>query len=134
MELDTARRRFGEAGVGRLATVTAQGRPHVVPCCFTLRGDVVYSAVDGKPKSGRPLRRLANLEANGVFALLVDHYADDWSTLWWVRVDGHGRVVGDEAEHKEAVRLLTDKYPQYRDVPIPGPVVALDIDSWTSWP
>ncbi len=134
MELDTARRRFGEAGVGRLATVTALGRPHVVPCCFTLQGDVVYSAVDGKPKSGRPLRRLANLEANGVFALLVDHYADDWSTLWWVRVDGRGRVVGDKAEHKEAVRLLTGKYPQYHDVPIPGPVFALDIDSWTSWP
>ena len=134
MDLDTARRRLGGAGVGRLATVTAQGRPHVVPCCFALTRNVAYSAVDGKPKSGRPLRRVANLEANRVFSLLVDHYADDWSSLWWVRVDGHGRIVGDESERTLAVGLLTDKYPQYLDVPVPGPVVALEIDSWTSWP
>jgi PPOX class probable F420-dependent enzyme len=134
VELDTARRRFGEAAVGQLATVTVQGRPHIVPCCFALVDGMIYSAVDGKPKSGRPLRRLANLAANGAFALLVDHYDDDWSRLWWVRVDGHGRIVDDGGERSEAIRLLTDKYAQYRAVPIPGPVVALEIEAWTSWP
>jgi len=134
VESGIARRRLGEASVGRLATVGAGGRPHVVPCCFVLRGDVVYTAVDAKPKSGRTLRRIENLEANAAFALIVDHYEDDWSRLWWVRVDGSGRIVSDDDEEAEAVRLLTGKYPQYRDVAILGPVLALDIRSWTSWP
>jgi PPOX class probable F420-dependent enzyme len=134
VEPGTARRRLGEASVGRLATVSPGARPHIVPCCFVLRGDVVYTAVDGKPKSGRSLRRVQNLGANAAFALLVDHYDDDWSSLWWVRVDGSGRIVGDDAEAGEAARLLAGKYRQYRDVAIPGPVLALDIGSWTSWP
>ena len=120
MESSTARRRFGEASVGRLVTVTSDGRPHVVPCCFVLRGDVIYTAVDGKPKSGRTLRRIENLEANAAFALLVDHYDDNWSQLWWVRADGSGRIVSDDGEGSEAVRLLAGKYPQYGEVAIPA--------------
>src|SRR4051812_30954340 len=81
------RRRVHDARVARLATVTSEGRPHVVPCCFVLagNGDVMYSAVDGKPKSTLELRRLANIHAHPHASLLVDHYADDWSALWWVR-------------------------------------------------
>jgi len=37
-------------GVARLATVGADGRPHVVPVCFALDGDMLYTAVDEKPK------------------------------------------------------------------------------------
>ena len=100
MEPDEMRRRVGAARVARLATVTVDGRPHIVPCCFALRRapvtggsrEVVYSAVDAKPKSTTALRRLDNLRANPHAALLVDHYSDDWSTLWWVRVDGEGRA------------------------------------------
>src|SRR5205814_52859 len=77
----TMRLRVAEAEVGRLATVAADGRPHIVPCCFALSGDVVYSAVDHKPKSTRQLRRLTNLRGNPRAALLVDYYDDDWSSL-----------------------------------------------------
>ena len=129
-----ARERLGTAPVGRLATLTVHDRPHVVPCCFVVTGDVIYSGVDGKPKSGHSLRRLENVRERGVFALLVDHYGDDWSELWWVRVDGHGRIVDDQGERAEAVQLLTAKYPQYREVGIPGPVLALDIEAMTTWP
>ena len=87
------RDRVASARVGRLATVSPGGAPHIVPCCFALVDDVVYSAVDAKPKSTLALRRLDNLRVNPSTALLVDHYAEDWSTLWWVRVDGRGRVV-----------------------------------------
>ena len=45
--------------VARLATVGPDGRPHVVPICFALDGDTLYTAVDSKPKSTRRLRRLA---------------------------------------------------------------------------
>jgi len=128
------RARVASARVGRLATVTTSGRPHVVPCCFALDGDVVVSAVDAKPKSTLALRRLDNLRAHPAASLLVDHYAEDWATLWWVRLDGTGRVVEDGAERDAALALLAAKYEQYRRDPPPGPVVALEVTAWRAWP
>jgi PPOX class probable F420-dependent enzyme len=121
------------ARVGRLATVSEQGRPHVVPICFALHGDVVYSAVDHKAKRTTRLRRIVNIEATGSACLLVDYYDEDWSTLWWVRLDGIGRVVTGHAEAERAINNLVDKYPQYRERQPHGPVLALDISHWTGW-
>jgi len=128
------RRRVADARVARLATIAPSGRPHLVPCCFALSGDIVYSAVDAKPKSTIALRRLANLRAHPEAALLVDHYSDDWSTLWWVRVDGEGRVVESGEERDAAIALLTLKYPVYESEPPPGAVVAIDVTGWRGWP
>jgi PPOX class probable F420-dependent enzyme len=128
------RRRLGQARVGRLATVTADGRPHLVPCCFALDADVVYSAVDAKPKSTTALRRLANVRATGTAALLVDHYDEDWDRLWWIRVDGRGRVIDAGGERERALDLLVAKYEQYRQARPAGPVVAVDVTTWRSWP
>ena len=128
------RRRVAEARVGRLATVTGDGRPHLVPCCFVLHDDVVFSAVDAKPKSTLALRRLANLRANAAASLLVDHYVEDWSELWWVRVDGPGRIIDAGPERDEAVDQLAAKYDQYRRARPPGPVVAISATSWRAWP
>jgi PPOX class probable F420-dependent enzyme len=134
MEPATMRQRLGEARVARLATVTDDGRPHVVPCCFALVGETVYSAVDAKPKSTLELRRLANVRARGRASLLVDHYAEDWSTLWWVRVDGVARVIEGGPERALAIRALVARYDQYRRQPPPGAVVAVDITAWRAWP
>lgn len=120
--------------MARLATVTADGRPHVVPCCFALAGTTLYSAVDGKPKSTLALKRLDNLRARPSASLLVDHYDDDWSTLWWVRVDGTGRIVDGPDERERALTLLREKYVQYRTMALPGPVVAVDATTWRAWP
>jgi PPOX class probable F420-dependent enzyme len=79
------------------------------------------------------LRRIANLQQTGEACLLVDEYAEDWSTLWWVRLDGRGRVVEDPAEVARATAALVDKYPQYRQRPPAGPVIALDITGWRGW-
>jgi PPOX class probable F420-dependent enzyme len=128
------RSRVAEARVARLATVTPHGRPHVVPCCTALVGDAIYSAVDGKPKTTLALQRLSNVAAHPTAALLVDHYDDDWSTLWWVRVDGSARVVADAGERSLALQHLTAKYPQYVDRPPPGDVLALDGLRWRAWP
>ena len=91
------RQRLAQARVGRLATVTADGRPHVVPVCFALAGGRIYTAVDAKPKSTRALQRLDNVRATGRASLLVDHYEEDWSQLWWVRVDGPAEVIDSSA-------------------------------------
>jgi len=131
-----ARRRLAEARVGHLGTVRPDGTPHVVVCCFAVDGDVLYTAIDHKPKTTTALQRIANLTTNPSATLLVDRYDDeDWSALWWVRVDGSGRIVaaGDD-EHRRAVDLLAAKYAQYRDRRPEGPVIAIDIGRWTAWP
>ena len=127
--------RLTEARVGRLATVTSEGRPHVVPCCFVLDHDMVYTGVDDvKPKSSPALRRLDNLAAHPEVSLLVDHYDDDWSTLWWIRVDGVGRVLTDGTERSRAVQALAGKYPQYAAERALGAVISIDIRTWRAWP
>jgi PPOX class probable F420-dependent enzyme len=133
VDVADARARFAAARVARLATADAAGRPHLVPICFAVAGDTVYSAVDEvKPKATRRLRRLANVAANPAVSLLADHYDEDWSALWWVRADGDARVV--EAEQASAaVELLARRYAQYRESPPEGPVVAVAVERWSGW-
>jgi PPOX class probable F420-dependent enzyme len=125
----TAEARFASARAGRLATVTADGHPHVVVVCFVVHDGVVYTAVDAKPKSRRDLKRLENVRATGRASLLVDHYEEDWSRLWWVRVDGAARVIDSSA----AIDALAAKYPQYRSERPAGPLIAITPDRWRSW-
>jgi PPOX class probable F420-dependent enzyme len=134
MDITTMRARVAQSPVARLATVRSDGRPHVVPCCFVLSDEVLYSAVDAKPKSTRALRRLDNIRADPSVAVLVDHYADDWETLWWVRLDGRARVVDSGPEFDHALGLLAAKYEQYRRDPPLGPAIAVDITGWQAWP
>jgi PPOX class probable F420-dependent enzyme len=119
----------GAAPVARLATVGRDGRPHVVPICFVLDGSTLYTAVDDKPKRTRRLRRLENIEANPAVEVVIDHYEDDWSKLWWVRLRGTARIVEDP----RAVQLLAAKYPQYRERPPAGPVIAIEIEERSEW-
>jgi PPOX class probable F420-dependent enzyme len=134
MDDAAARARVADARLGHLATVAADGRPHVVPCCFVLDGDTVYSAVDAKPKRTTALKRLDNVRANAVAELVVDYYDDTrWSELWWVRLSGAARVVDDADEERRARELLTAKYPQYRKQPPPGPVLAIAVARWRTW-
>lgn len=116
--------------VARLATVGADGRPHVVPICFALDGDTLYTAVDEKPKSTRRLRRLANIEANPQVEVVVDHWDEDWSRLWWVRLAGTARIVERD---ERALELLQAKYGQYRTDPPAGPFVVVTVESRREW-
>jgi PPOX class probable F420-dependent enzyme len=127
------RRRVEEARVARLGTVDAQGRPHLVPICFALAGETLYSAVDRKRKRSPRLKRLDNVRANPRVEVLVDAYAEDWSTLWWVRLRGRGRVLEEGEERARALELLAAKYPQYRADPPDGAVLAVDVERWTDW-
>jgi PPOX class probable F420-dependent enzyme len=131
--------RFRRSPIARLATTTPDGTPHLVPVVFAVGGesrgehDVVYTAVDAKPKTTRRLRRLANIEGNPQVSLLVDHYADDWTQLWWVRADGVAAIhTGGEAMDT-GFRLLRAKYPQYQSVSLSGPVIAVTVQRWSSW-
>ena len=127
------RERVAAARVGRLATLGAEGRPHLVPICFALDGDTLYSAVDEKPKRSKRLRRLENIRRRPKVAVLVDHYEEDWSRLWWVRLDGLARVVAEGAEREHGLALLQAKYEQYGAEPPTGPVLAIRIERWRGW-
>ena len=127
------RARLEGARVARLGTEWDERGPHLVPICFALDGDALVSAVDRKPKRSRDLRRLRNIRERGWATVLVDHYEEDWSALWWVRLRCRARVLEDGAEFRDALALLTEKYPQYRLEPPPGPVIALEVAEWRSW-
>ncbi len=134
-----ARARFAQSPIARLATITPDGMPHVVPVVFAVDGgslgdrDMVYTAVDAKPKTTRRLRRLANIESNPKVSLLVDHYADDWTQLWWVRADGVAAIHSGGEAMDTGFELLRAKYPQYQSVPLNGPVIAVTVHRWSGW-
>jgi len=132
---DEARRLFAAARVARLATAGADGRPHIVPMVFAPDRDVLFSAVDAKPKRTTALRRLANVQENPRVAVLADHYDDaDWTALWWVRADGTARVLEDgDPEAGRARALLAARYAQYRATPPLGPVLAIAVERWSGW-
>jgi PPOX class probable F420-dependent enzyme len=138
VELEEMRRRVATAHAGHLATAGADGRPHLVVFVYALKGDTLYSTVDQKPKRSTELQRLRNIRQDPRVAVLVDHYDDDWSQLWWVRMDGTARILdtGDERpgdERERAVNALRGKFVQYREQPLDSPVIAIDVERWTGW-
>lgn len=135
MRLDPAEARtlFASAPVARLATVRPDGSPHLVPICFALVGEAIYTAVDHKPKSTADLARLRHITGEPRVALLADHYDEDWSRLWWVRVDGNASVVSSPRERERALAALAAAYPQYVARPPEGPVIAVRPRRFRGW-
>jgi PPOX class probable F420-dependent enzyme len=134
--MSSPRERLAEARVARLATVRPDGAPHLVPIVFALEDERMYTAVDDKPKRTRDLQRLANIAADPRVSVLVDSYDEDWSRLWWVRVDGRAGILdeGAEKERERALDLLAAKYETYRGRRPSGAVVGITIARWTAWP
>jgi PPOX class probable F420-dependent enzyme len=136
MRLDPAeaRDRFVTSPVLRLATVGGDGQPHVVPCTFVIDGSGrVAIGIDNKPKSSPNLRRLENIGENPRVSLIVDHYADDWAQLWWVRADGTAMIERSGQEHAGHWDQLRSKYPQYGGQLLEGPVILVAVESWVGW-
>ena len=138
MDRDEALARLRSARVGRIATVTPDDRPHVVPFVFAVADSAgseprAYWAVDRKPKRSELVQRLRNLEGNPAVEFIVDGYDEDWGSLWWVRASGSGRVVSSAEERSKAMRWLRAKYAQYAAEPPKGPVVAIDIERVSGW-
>jgi PPOX class probable F420-dependent enzyme len=122
------RERFARSRVARLATVSGDGSPHVVPMVYALDGTKLISAVDHKPKETTALRRLDNIAVNPFVSVLVDEYDDDWDRLWWARADGWAR-----ADDTVDIAPLVARYAQYRERPPDGPVIVIEVDHWSGW-
>jgi PPOX class probable F420-dependent enzyme len=118
----------------RLATADADGRPHLVPCTFVIdHSGRIAIGIDNKPKTTTDLRRLRNIEQNPLVSLIVDHYADDWRRLWWVRADGTAAIERSGERHAAHWDQLRHKYPQYSGQVLDGPVIAVAVTSWAGW-
>lgn len=132
---DEAWRRLTDARVAYLATVRADGRPHIVPIVFVVdEARSLYAIADPKPKAGLDLLRHRNIRANPSVSVLADAYDESWERLWWVRADGMARVVDAGEERETTIRLLRAKYPQYATWPTPfGAATVIEIDRLTSW-
>ncbi len=124
------------APVGHLATADANGAPHVIPVCYAFDGRAIYSVLDRKPKSAAltRLRRVKNIQANPQVSLVVDHYEDDWRRLGYVLVFGRAELLLDGDERVAAVRLLREKYHQYRDMDVDeNPVIKIVPERIVGW-
>ena len=65
--------------------------------------------------------------------VLIDHYDDDWTRLWWVRLRGEARVLDGGEEAARALAFLAEKYEQYRKAALGLPVLAIDITELRAW-
>ena len=125
--------RLSSAQVGYFASITPDGRPHLVVVTFAVIGFNVVHMIDEKPKTTRNLQRLQNVETLPIASMLVDHYDEDWKQLWWVRADGEVTIEKDGDLWWEARSRLKAKYRQYRNSPPTGPAIFLSIDRLTAW-
>ena len=123
--------------VAHLATADADGHPHVVPVCYALDDSRFYTPLDEKPKrvAEQQLRRVRNIEARPEVMLLIDQYDDDWSHLGYVQVYGEAALLNPgEAGHAEALRLLRERYIQYRSMALETHlVIAITPQRVVSW-
>ncbi len=119
--------------VARLGTTDGDGAVRLVPVCFAVVDGWLASAVDHKPKRTGQLRRLDDMRAAGRATVLVDHYDDDWSQLWWVRVRGRAEVHEDGPAWTAAVAALQAKYVQYREQRPAGAVWRVAMDELRWW-
>ena len=133
IDADEITRRLAEARSATLGTVDRAGRPHLVPIVFAYGEGRLYTAVDRKPKSTRRLKRLHNIEANPGVSVLLDRYDDNWTRLWWIRIDGAARVIDSGPAFREGIALLTRKYQPYVDQPPPGPVIEVRVETIRAW-
>ena len=127
---------LARAPVGHLATTDENGAPHVIPVCYVFDGSALYSVLDQKPKltPHTRLRRVKNIQANPQAALIVDHYEDDWQRLGYVLVVGSAELVLPDAEHSGALRLLREKYHQYRDMDLEAnPMIKITPQRVVGW-
>jgi PPOX class probable F420-dependent enzyme len=131
MDADRCREQLAAAHHGVLGTVHADRGVDAVPVVFVVVGDLIVIPIDTvKPKAGARLQRLRNLEADHRAVLLVDHYDDDWSALWWVRVHGPAHEAEPSVDQLEQ---LATAFPAYE---VPGAVtsvIVLRVDQVSGW-
>ena len=122
--------------VGILSVTRPKDAPWSCPIVFAPSDGVLYSPVDGKPKSGGALARLNHIAREGEATLLLERYENDWQALWWIRLSLDAKVIAPAEHEHPAVDALRRKYQQYETTPVlgdPPVLVRLTIRSIAAW-
>ena len=125
-----------EHRVARLSTVDEAGRPLVLPVCYIVAGETLFSPTDAKPKRVpvQRLKRLRNIRQNPHVALVIDDYSEDWAELSYVILHGRAEILTSGASFDQAVVALREKYPQYHHMAIQeNPMIAVHLERAVSW-
>jgi PPOX class probable F420-dependent enzyme len=93
--------------VCRVATVNAEGQPHLVPVCHAFAGGKLYIG------SGDDGAKVRNLKANPKITVTVDLYSDHWASLKGVMVQGRAKLIERGPAFQRAKKKLYEKYSQY---------------------
>ncbi len=96
--------------VARLATIYADGTPHVVPVSTVLDVDRLVFATE------RETQKVHNLRGDPHVALVFDDYSEDWEALRQVVVFGRAMVIESGPEFERGRGLLYEKFEQYEAV------------------
>lgn len=118
---------------GCLGTIGPDKVPNSLPVCFTWAGDVIWTAIDGKPKRSEELQRAKDIRSNPHVTLMVDRWDEDWSRLAWLQARGTAVILPKGPETERAYAALRDKYPQYDETALGGPVIRIDVERWLGW-
>ena len=123
-----------EARRAVMTTIDPGGQPHAVPVIFSVYGDALVSPIDRKPKSGKRLVRLRNLERNPRVTLLADRWSEDWHDLAWVMIRGLGAFQPAEDSTRE-VEAIIARFQGYREELEGSGVIRIEPQrvSWWSW-
>jgi PPOX class probable F420-dependent enzyme len=124
------------ARTATLGTIASDGRPRLVPICFVLAGDALYTPIDEKPKTPDPLTlaRIRDIERRAEVTVLVDRWDEDWGRLAWLRCEGRARLTDDAAERASAIDALRTKYLQYAAHDLEArPLIRIAIERVRTW-
>ena len=116
-----------EHEVGRLATASRLGMPHVTPIIYVFDGRSFVLAIDYGTK------KLANLRENPLASLVVDEYGGKNKA---VMVQGRCRILERGAEYRRLQRALFRRFESYRKNPWKegeAPIIRLYTDKAVSW-
>lgn len=124
---DEIKRYIAAAPVCRIATVRADGGPHVIPVCPVFDGDrTVYVDLGPDSASARALRTESRV------AVLFDEYHDDWTRLRKVLLHCVAEPISGAAQDAAWERIRA-KFPQYTTVDWqPRLTMALRVERWMS--
>lgn len=132
MHLDRVARRFLERHrLARLALVTAEGGPAVLPACFALDTDVddlLYAVA-------APLARLPALPPPPFeVAILIDDLDEVRGGTAGVILRGRAAPCANEADFTLAMSALATRYPEWSVAPADGvPLLRVTVDHVEAW-
>ena len=128
VELSKAEEHFLKRNeLGRLATVSHDGTPHVVPVCYIYHTGKLVIAIDYETK------KYQNLLASKKVAFVVDAYRPK---MYGILIQGKAKIVETGPEFQEAYRLFHKRFSWVRADPWKegeAPFIIIEPTKKASW-